>query len=207
LNKNHDGINVSKFTTEQHTEKEDELLKKKRKVKYNMITKRFEVEGEEDKEIESAQNINKNKKIKIIQKYGKEVKTYDLSNPCDCRVFQLDSFLNFKKKIPDQAKENQCIYQETPDITNINMHNHCKDIQAILINPPWKQSGFTIEKIVNKLLIQKSLQLPLNAMKEGIIFIWVEKEFLSDILQFFEDQNIKYVENMVWAKLTNIKNS
>jgi hypothetical protein len=35
----------------------------------------------------------------------------------------------------------------------------------------------------------------------------VEKEYISDVLQFFEDQNIKYVENLVWARLTNLKNS
>lgn len=147
INKIHDNINVSKFISEHNTDSAEELLKKKRKVKYNMITKRFEVEGEEDNVIIKAQD-NKNKKIKIIQKYGKETKTYDLSNPCDCRTFQLDSFLNFKKKTPEQAKENQCIYEETQDITNINMHNFCKDIQAILINPPWKEQGFSIEKLV-----------------------------------------------------------
>jgi hypothetical protein len=49
--------------------------------------------------------------------------------------------------------------------------------------------------------------MPLKAMKEGIIFIWVEKDYLSEVLQFFEDQDIKYVENLVWAKLTNQKNS
>ena len=58
-----------------------------------------------------------------------------------------------------------------------------------------------------QLTIKKQLQLPLKAVKEGIIFIWVEKEYISDVLQFFEDQNIKYVENLVWARLTNLKNS
>lgn len=111
------------------------------------MTKRFEFEGEEDKIYNGGHNT-KNISKKIIQKFGKELKTYDLSNPSDCRVFQLDSFLYFKKKVPEQAKDNQCVYKEVEDITKIDMNSLCKDIQAILINPPWKDKDFTMEKLV-----------------------------------------------------------
>jgi hypothetical protein len=39
-------------------------------------------------------------------------------------------------------------------------------------------------------------------MKEGLIFIWTEKEHISDVVDHFEGiKNIKYVENLVWCKL------
>ena len=32
-------------------------------------------------------------------------------------------------------------------------------------------------------------------MDNGILFIWSEKEYLSDIIKYFESINFKYVEN------------
>lgn len=42
-------------------------------------------------------------------------------------------------------------------------------------------------------------------MKEGLIFIWVERDLMSEVIEYFEDKGIKYVENMIWVKL-NPKN-
>ena len=38
-------------------------------------------------------------------------------------------------------------------------------------------------------------------MKEVLIFVWTEKEYISDVVDYFENKNIKYVENLVWTKL------
>ena len=40
-------------------------------------------------------------------------------------------------------------------------------------------------------------------MKEGLIFIWVEREILSDVIVYFEEKGIKYVENLIWIKLNS----
>jgi hypothetical protein len=37
--------------------------------------------------------------------------------------------------------------------------------------------------------------------------VWCEKENIADVIYFFEDQQIKYVENLVWVKLDNSENS
>lgn len=42
-------------------------------------------------------------------------------------------------------------------------------------------------------------------MNEGLIFIWVERDLLSEVIEFFENKGIKYVENLIWIKL-NPKN-
>jgi hypothetical protein len=44
-------------------------------------------------------------------------------------------------------------------------------------------------------------------MKEGLIFVWTEKEHISDVIDYFENMNIKYVENLVWVKLDPKSNS
>ena len=38
-------------------------------------------------------------------------------------------------------------------------------------------------------------------MDDGMIFVWVEKEYMMDVVLFFEEQNFYYVENMVWIML------
>ena len=37
-------------------------------------------------------------------------------------------------------------------------------------------------------------------MKRGYIFIWIEKENISEIMMYFEKLNFVYVENMCWIK-------
>ena len=113
-----------------------------------MITKKFEVEGEEDKIIQPLID-KKSKKTKIVQKVGKDLKTYNLTIPIECRSFQLDSLLNFKNRIQDLPKENQYIYHEVEDLTQIDMNDYCSDIQAVLVSPPWKDKNFSIDRLVN----------------------------------------------------------
>ena len=38
-------------------------------------------------------------------------------------------------------------------------------------------------------------------MKEGLIFVWVERDLMADVIDYFEDKDIKYVENLIWVKL------
>jgi hypothetical protein len=47
----------------------------------------------------------------------------------------------------------------------------------------------------------KELHIPKNVMTDGILFIWVEKEYIMDVVKFLEDQEFYYVENMCWVML------
>lgn len=38
-------------------------------------------------------------------------------------------------------------------------------------------------------------------MKDGLIFIWVEKELVHDVIKFMEDQAFFYVENVCYVML------
>lgn len=38
-------------------------------------------------------------------------------------------------------------------------------------------------------------------MKDGLVFIWVEKEYISQLIKCFESQDFIYVENMCYVML------
>jgi hypothetical protein len=54
--------------------------------------------------------------------------------------------------------------------------------------------GITMKEF-QKLNINKKL------MQDGMLFVWVEKENIRDVCEFFEEQGFYYVENMVWVML------
>lgn len=45
------------------------------------------------------------------------------------------------------------------------------------------------------------LVIPKSVMQDGILFIWVEKEYIMDVCKFLEGQEFYYVENMCWVML------
>lgn len=72
-------------------------------------------------------------------------------------------------------------------------------MQAILVNPPWdcmnplsnyqgkdsskgdkKNGRITIDEFVN------NFRIPTSVMKDGLVFIWVEKQIISQLIKCFE---------------------
>ena len=47
----------------------------------------------------------------------------------------------------------------------------------------------------------KKLVIPPEVMKEGMLFIWAEKELIFDVIRHFEAQGFDYVENMTYIML------
>jgi len=45
------------------------------------------------------------------------------------------------------------------------------------------------------------LVIPKSVMQDGILFIWVEKEYIMDVFSFLEKEEFYYVENMCWVML------
>ena len=64
--------------------------------------------------------------------------------------------------------------------------------------PPKKKSkafqGITMKEF-------RQLNFSAKLMSDGILFVWVEKEYIFDVCKFLEDQKFYYVENMVWVML------
>ncbi len=113
----------------------------------------------------------------------------------------MESLLGWKNNDAKQdLKKGESEYIELDEVSSYDLNSYAKDLQAILINPPWsnKAPKFDFNKF-------SKLKLPLNKMKEGLIFIWTEKEYIHDVVDYFENIDIKYVENMVWVTLDTNK--
>jgi hypothetical protein len=45
------------------------------------------------------------------------------------------------------------------------------------------------------------LNIPTSVMKDGLVFVWVEKEIISEVIKHMEQQNLMYVENVCYIML------
>lgn len=48
------------------------------------------------------------------------------------------------------------------------------------------------------------IYIPASVMKDGLLFVWVEKEYIYSVIKFFEKQKFYYVENMCWVVLDKL---
>ena len=96
---------------------------------------------------------------------------------------------------------------------------YARDVQAILVNPPWDCSNPMLgyesntSKGSNQSCKKNSDQrisirdfcehfvIPKEVMKDGLLFIWVEKEIISQIIKHLESQDFYYVENVCYVML------
>lgn len=46
-----------------------------------------------------------------------------------------------------------------------------------------------------------NFKISTDVMKDGLVFIWVEKEYISKLIKCFEAQDFFYVENMCYVML------
>ena len=84
---------------------------------------------------------------------------------------------------------------------------------AILICPPWNCSNIFKERenrdkekqTISIEHFTKNFKIPTSVMKDGLVFIWVEKEIISDIIKCFEEQDFFYVENVCYVMLDQNK--
>ena len=51
----------------------------------------------------------------------------------------------------------------------------------------------------------ESLKIPQSALSNGIVFIWIEKEYIMPVIKHFEKQDLNYIENVCWVQLDRDK--
>jgi len=86
------------------------------------------------------------------------------------------------------------ILTELPKQVNIT------DYLGVLIDPPWKVGNKTGKGYIDARDLEK---LPLKSITAGYVFLWVEKEVISEAIKLMDHKfNFTYVENLVWAKQT-----
>ncbi|CAG8627340.1 6693_t:CDS:2, partial [Acaulospora morrowiae] len=90
------------------------------------------------------------------------------------------------------------------DILSMDLTKLGTNFQAVYIDPPLLLPKETPSP--GKITLQQFGALNVSSVvPKGFLFIWVEKEFLPDIVQIAEKWNFRYVENFCWIK-KNINN-
>ena len=128
-------------------------------------------------------------KKKLVEKnnYSKNEKIFDIKP-------QLENLLNWRNNTSSFVIQNSIISTQInkyTDITKICKDHNIDKIECIVIDFPWYKKKF--ESFFE-------IQFPLILMKDTMIFIWIEKEFIHKIISYCEDiLKFKYVENIVWG--------
>ncbi len=78
------------------------------------------------------------------------------------------------------------------DVCKTDLSKLGKDFLGVLLNPPWGAS-LTPRQLA---AMQLEKLCPL-----GFIFVWVEKEVLSDVVDVFVSAHFVYVENLTWVHM------
>ncbi|KAG0239212.1 hypothetical protein BGW41_007828 [Actinomortierella wolfii] len=95
-------------------------------------------------------------------------------------------------------------YEETSNILELDLTKYGTDFQVIYMDPPLLREGE--EPGPNKITMAQLATLNVGAiLPKGFLFVWVEKEFLPDMVALAEQWECRYVENFCWIKC-NVNN-
>nr|CAG8598316.1 11580_t:CDS:2 [Entrophospora candida] len=85
------------------------------------------------------------------------------------------------------------------DILSMDLKKLGTNFQAVYIDPPLLLPGENPSP--GKITVEQLGKLNVTAVvPKGFLFIWVEKEFIPDIVQIAENWKFRYVENFCWIK-------
>ena len=159
-------------------------------------TKKFVKASKSKRVVENPEKQEAHQETQRLVPYG--VSVFDLIMP-------------WKNEIVDKESKNLIekgfakVVNKIPHVENIDLANHANDVQAILINPPWEccQTPANDQKSKKTISIEsfKKLDIPKTVLKDGLVFIWIEKEIISDVIHYMEKQDIQYVENVCYVML------
>jgi hypothetical protein len=76
----------------------------------------------------------------------------------------------------------------------LNLENVATDIQGLFINIDWTCKS--IKDLAN-------LNIPSGMLKNGIVFMWSDKEHIAEILEIMAAKKFKYIENICITKISS----
>ncbi|KAG0328691.1 hypothetical protein BG004_002479 [Podila humilis] len=95
-------------------------------------------------------------------------------------------------------------YEETQNVLEMDLKQFGTDYQVIYMDPPLLRAGE--EPGPNKITMEQLATLDIKSiLPKGFLFVWIEKEFLPDIVKLAEQWEFRYVENFCWIK-KNVNN-
>ncbi|CAG8539339.1 9115_t:CDS:10 [Paraglomus occultum] len=99
----------------------------------------------------------------------------------------------------DEIKDGHGSRYYEADILTMNLLRLGKNFQAALIDPPLILPGESPSP--HKITLSQFASLNITKIiPVGFLFIWVEKEYLPDIIQIADKWHFRYVENFCWVK-------
>jgi hypothetical protein len=128
-----------------------------------------------------------------------EAKFNDLDKELELKnrsaVVELEAVEDFKFIFADKVRtkdqsQNEVVERKLADVEGILIHANWADYD--LSAPSESEEGKTEgndcenDRLSPKKLKKMSLNIPDTVMKDGLLFIWVEKEFTYDVIVFFE---------------------
>lgn len=92
-------------------------------------------------------------------------------------------------------------------LVKTNLDTLTENVEAILINPRWNISGVQPARPDGTITTEDfaALHLSNKLMVDGLVFVWVEKEIISEMIRIMEKQDLTYVENVCWVMLDETK--
>jgi hypothetical protein len=164
-------------------------LEGKRMRRKNTLFKNYRLDSDEDSDYDvrgNLKNRGKGKKRRAIVQVP---------------INKLEFLLSWKKDLKiGVLPENEESYKiiKTKNVLGTDYKQFAQDLQAIFINIKWKtkldHSGVTPREF-------EKIDLNRRILKNGIIFIWSEKEHLWDIIKIMEEKAFFYIENLAVIQL------
>ncbi|KAF9437719.1 hypothetical protein BGZ76_011428 [Entomortierella beljakovae] len=147
----------------------------------------------------------------IFYTVKKKVSTMDPTLPTYVRIPPVPiprSWIHPIKTIEKQPERENDIpgtrYMETTSILDMDFTSLGADFQAIYMDPPILREGD--EPGPNKITLEQLAKLNISALlPRGFLFMWIEKEFLPEVVAMAEKWELRYVENFCWVK-KNVNN-
>ncbi|KAG0050861.1 hypothetical protein BGZ83_004335 [Gryganskiella cystojenkinii] len=137
----------------------------------------------------------------------KKVATMDPSLPTYVRIppvpiprSWIHSIRPIEKQVELEPEIPGSRYEERDNILDLDLTVYGTDFQAIYMDPPLLRAGE--EPGPNKITMEQLSTLNIGAiLPKGFLFVWIEKEFLPEIVQLAEKTwGMRYVENFCWIK-------
>ncbi|KAF9922306.1 hypothetical protein BGZ65_009695, partial [Modicella reniformis] len=136
----------------------------------------------------------------------KKVLTMDPSLPTYVRIPQAPiprSWIQPIRTLEKQAEIEGNVpgsrYEETTNVLDMELAQFGTEFQAVYMDPPLLREGD--EPGPNKITIEQLGTLNIRAiLPKGFLFVWVEKEFLPQMVVLADKWGMRYVENFCWIK-------
>lgn len=146
-------------------------------------------EKEERKVLDESTSESENPPVAL--KTGKKIKKMTKKQQLDHQANKAHLLLDWRHRlppiVPPLSASYQCVpYQESLAEVSLDALTH--DVQGIFLNVSWEAPQETL-RLLREVSISDRL------VRNGIVFVWAEKEYIADVMTEMENKRFVYIEN------------